>query len=136
MRLVMLIGTLVLLVGCTSDPVLLRHSKTGKTVKCGPYPTFHFPDKAAAVQRERGCIEDYQRQGYERVMDSLGETSNPMKGDIERALDRHVKDALFCFKAQNIDINRTITKASHQRTRTIVERMHGRARMDNCRSSW
>ena len=36
--------------------------------------------------------------------DSLGETSNPVKGDIERALDRHVKDALFCFKAQNIDI--------------------------------
>ena len=63
MRLLLLIGMLTLVTGCTSA-VHLRHSETGKTVKCGPYLM-----TGGVVARERGCIEDYQRQGYERVMD-------------------------------------------------------------------
>jgi hypothetical protein len=63
MRLFMLIGALTLLVGCT-DAVHLRHPETGKTVKCGPYYV-----NVTTVARERGCIEDYQRQGYQRVME-------------------------------------------------------------------
>ena len=41
--------------------------QTGKTIKCGPYYMAGWVDKASAVARERGCIQDYQRQGYERV---------------------------------------------------------------------
>jgi len=62
-RLLLLIGALTLLTGCT-DAVLLRHPDTGKTVKCGPYTM-----SGGVVARERGCIEDYQRQGYKRVME-------------------------------------------------------------------
>lgn len=68
-RLLILVGMLTLLPGCMSDSVLLRHSQTGKTVKCGPYWMAGGADKATAVQRERGCIQDYQRQGYDRVME-------------------------------------------------------------------
>ena len=57
-------GTLVVLAGCTG-PVILRDPETDKTVQCGPDDT----EQSAAVtdQRERDCIEDYQRQGYKRV---------------------------------------------------------------------
>ena len=57
------------LVGCSTDAVLLRHGGTGKTVKCGPYSTTTREARIAAVEHERGCITDYQRQGYERVME-------------------------------------------------------------------
>lgn len=57
------------LVACGTDPVLLRHSGTGKTIKCGPYSTTTREARLAAVEHERGCILDYQRQGYERVME-------------------------------------------------------------------
>jgi hypothetical protein len=61
----------VLVVGtaaCTPDPPLLRNPHTGKTVRCGPYP-FHGPPGSdySAPRYERECIEDYERQGYERV---------------------------------------------------------------------
>jgi hypothetical protein len=68
-RLFTIIGALTLLVGCTSDEVHLRHPQTGKTVKCGPYSTTTREARFTAVEHERGCIQDYQRQGYERVMD-------------------------------------------------------------------
>jgi len=62
MRLVLLIGMLAVVTGCTSA-VHLR-DKEGKTVQCGPYFM-----SGGVVARERGCISDYQRQGYERVME-------------------------------------------------------------------
>jgi hypothetical protein len=59
---------LVLLAGCAATAaVFLRHPKTGETVQCGPYPYTGYTATAVAIQ-ERGCIEDFQRQGYERVM--------------------------------------------------------------------
>jgi hypothetical protein len=60
---------LVGLVGCTSDPAFLRHPQTGKKAQCGPYSVAGWAATQAATVRERGCIEDYQRQGYERVME-------------------------------------------------------------------
>ena len=69
MRLLMLIGMLTLLAGCQTDPVHLRHPQTGKRVQCGPYPAYSFQHQMASANQERGCIEDYQRQGYERVME-------------------------------------------------------------------
>ena len=54
---------LVLLTGCTSDTVRLRHPQTGRTAQCGP--NRGMSPETAAVQREH-CIEHYDRQGYER----------------------------------------------------------------------
>lgn len=57
-----------LLVGCSTDPVLMRHVVTGKTVTCGPYPKTLAVDRLVVNERERGCIVDFQRQGYERAV--------------------------------------------------------------------
>ena len=62
-RFVIVMG-LALLSGCA--PVYLHHPETGKTAKCGSY----FEDPAldhSARLLKRGCIEDYERQGYDRV---------------------------------------------------------------------
>lgn len=64
---IILTAACAILVGCTTDPILLRHSTTGQMVKCGPYAAGGGTPALAAVQREAQCIGDYQRQGYERV---------------------------------------------------------------------
>lgn len=74
MRLLWLIGLAALLAGCAIDAVALVHPQTGKEAQCGPYYYFSamssgMLSKAAAVEREQVCIEDYQRQGYERMME-------------------------------------------------------------------
>ena len=61
-RFVMTLG-LVLLTGCASDTVRLRHPQTGKTAQCGP--NRGMSSQTAVVEQER-CIEHYQLQGYER----------------------------------------------------------------------
>ncbi len=65
-----LVGLLALLPGCVRDAVVLIHPQTGKEVQCGP---FYFTgmesgifSKAAAEERERDCVSDYQKKGYER----------------------------------------------------------------------
>jgi hypothetical protein len=63
-RLLMLAFVLIL-AGCQTTPVKLRHAD-GRVVTCGPYPATGIPASAGAM-RERGCIEDFQRQGFERV---------------------------------------------------------------------
>jgi hypothetical protein len=55
-----------LLVGCRSETVQLRHPQTGVEVQCGPYEETGVTAQMAESKRER-CIQDYQRQGYERV---------------------------------------------------------------------
>jgi hypothetical protein len=57
-------GTFMVLAGCTG-PVILRHPETGKTVQCSPDDREQPAD--VAYQRERDCIEAYERQGYKRV---------------------------------------------------------------------
>lgn len=55
----------LLLAGCTTTPITLRHAD-GRVAKCGPYPASGIPATAGAM-REAQCIQDFQRQGYERV---------------------------------------------------------------------
>lgn len=57
-------GAVAVLAGCTG-PVILRHPETGKTVQCSPDDTNQRAE--IVYQRERDCIEAYQRQGYRRV---------------------------------------------------------------------
>jgi len=50
--------------GCA--PVYLRHPDTGMTVQCGPDVEDPASDHSARLLK-RGCIENYERQGYERL---------------------------------------------------------------------
>jgi hypothetical protein len=43
----------------------MRHPD-GRVAKCGPYDNRPLNSQASAI-RERGCVEDYQRQGFERA---------------------------------------------------------------------
>ena len=55
--------------GCAvSEKVFLRNP-AGQTVQCGPYTVAGNLNAAAENSHIelRGCIADYQRQGYERV---------------------------------------------------------------------
>lgn len=57
----------LLLTACAStEVVVLKHTGTGQTVQCGPYQYNNYSAGAAAL-REIQCIQDYQRQGYERL---------------------------------------------------------------------
>jgi len=49
---------------CATPRILLRHPSTGVTVECGAEG--ELPGSGAAYRRQRDCVEDYQRQGYER----------------------------------------------------------------------
>lgn len=53
-----------LITGCVGA-VTLRHPGTGRTVTCGPY-ALKFGVGGDQLNR---CLDDYQRQGYERVPD-------------------------------------------------------------------
>ena len=59
------VGLLVALTmaGCGTSTIYLKHPQTGQSVTCGPY----LRGDVAGVLELRGCAEDFQRQGYERV---------------------------------------------------------------------
>ena len=72
----------VFLAGCsTSDPVYLRHPQTGKKVQCGPYMNAGIWGLQSAKRRERDCIVDYQRQGYELDI-TIGEDAEGHGGEL------------------------------------------------------
>lgn len=52
----------LLLAGCVSG-VTLRHPTSGQTVKCGPYALKY----GVGYQELDRCLDDYQRQGYQRA---------------------------------------------------------------------
>jgi len=63
----LLIGATVALAACSkSETVHLRHAATGETVQCGPYWKQGMIWKGAVMQELRFCVEDFQRQGFER----------------------------------------------------------------------
>lgn len=64
MRYLALAGLCVALAACSS-PIMLRDSM-GRMASCGPYPALGVSGIIGA-EREKQCITDYQRQGYERV---------------------------------------------------------------------
>jgi hypothetical protein len=58
----------VTVTGCVAsgDPITLRHPITGQVTKCPGYS--RIPAQAAfAEMQQRNCVQDYQRQGYERA---------------------------------------------------------------------
>ena len=70
MSLLMLGAMRALLTGCVRDAVILIHPQTRKEAQCGPYyftgMSSGIFSEAAAEERERDCVTDYQQRGYER----------------------------------------------------------------------
>lgn len=64
-----LAGILLMLAGCATERVSLRHPETGATLTCGPYAYNPLigPDVEAAQAQQNVCVNIYFRQGYERV---------------------------------------------------------------------
>jgi hypothetical protein len=65
------LGLLLLFGGCAAD-VKLRHPGTGRTAVCeGGYPTRGIAGltNQTAKELQIRCVDDYVRQGYERVPD-------------------------------------------------------------------
>jgi hypothetical protein len=60
--LAMLLAVILLLAGCVGG-VKLRHPATKQEAQCGPY-AIKF---GLGYQELERCLNDYQRQGFERV---------------------------------------------------------------------
>ena len=62
----------VMIAGCvaSSEVVHLKHPVKGDVIKCGPYqvPASKRASASVTAQNElRYCVEDFQRQGYQRI---------------------------------------------------------------------
>jgi hypothetical protein len=62
MRYPAIILVVIMLGGCTTTPVILKHPTTGETAQCGPYV-----NTDAGVLWEAQCVGHYQAQGYQRI---------------------------------------------------------------------
>jgi len=51
----------------TIDAVTLKHPVTGEIVQCGPHTGLGRSAFAVTAQLQRGCIQDYKEQGFQRV---------------------------------------------------------------------
>lgn len=58
---------LCLAVSACSAPVTMRNPTTGQTAQCGPYGFGLAFGGAQLAAREGQCINDFQRQGFERA---------------------------------------------------------------------
>jgi hypothetical protein len=65
-RLALALCALLLLTGCSTPIITLRHPD-GRTVACGNSYTFGYGGAFVSAERDRACVADYQRQGFERV---------------------------------------------------------------------
>ena len=75
---VLVFGGALLLGGCGTGAVYLKHPVTGDVAKCGSYfepnPLFPgFSECCGALKRLRHCIEDFQAQGYVRLSEDYDE---------------------------------------------------------------
>lgn len=57
----------LLLTGCATTPVITLRHADGRVTKCGGLYASGGATETAAAIRESQCIQDFQRQGYERV---------------------------------------------------------------------
>ena len=57
------------LAGCATSEIIYLKNQAGETVECGPY-TYNMnsnTDAMLAQAKVRDCVDDYRRQGYERI---------------------------------------------------------------------
>jgi hypothetical protein len=67
MRLALAICLCAMALGACTSPVKLYNARTGQAVQCGPYASDMVTGTNAYAVREAQCIQDFQRQGYERM---------------------------------------------------------------------
>ena len=63
----MLLVAAMTLAACARPAVQLRHPGTGQTATCGPYAAAGPIRSQTLGAQERACVEDYEKQGYQRV---------------------------------------------------------------------
>ena len=63
-RLALALGAALLLIGCSSTSKLAHPD--GRRAECGGSYAYGIHSSASQA-RDRDCVQDYQRQGYERV---------------------------------------------------------------------
>ncbi len=66
MRIALAAAALLLATSCSSETAYLKNPATGEAATCGPYSLRGLGATAQALAL-RGCIDDYQRQGFIRV---------------------------------------------------------------------
>lgn len=67
-RLFAITVVLALVAGCTTEQILLRHPQTNEIAKCGPFSAPTVADRVEGIKRTRECVEEYERQGYRRIL--------------------------------------------------------------------
>jgi len=69
MRLAAALCALMLAACATSETIILRNM-AGQMLQCGPYPAGlgTSTSRLIAESNLRNCVTDFQRQGYERVL--------------------------------------------------------------------
>jgi len=55
------------LAGCSTSETVYLTNESGQRVTCGPYSSTTRTQDVLAQESLRSCVEDFQRQGYERV---------------------------------------------------------------------
>ena len=69
MRAAIIILMAIGLAGCATSETVYLINESGNTVQCGPFTDYGAVNLANQTTEAqlRGCISDYQRQGYERA---------------------------------------------------------------------
>lgn len=67
-RLFTITVVLAVAAGCTTEQILLRHPQTNEIAKCGPFSAPTVADRVEGIKRTRECVEEYERQGYRRIL--------------------------------------------------------------------
>jgi len=67
-RLFTITVVLAIVAGCATEQILLRHPQTSEIAKCGPFSAPTVSDRVEGIKRTRECVEEYERQGYRRIL--------------------------------------------------------------------
>jgi hypothetical protein len=68
---ILILGSLILSACVSSNTVYLRqvyyNAQTNEIVQCGPFTVLDYREERTILASLSDCVEDYQRQGYERM---------------------------------------------------------------------
>jgi hypothetical protein len=67
MRAVFLIAIVAVSLAACTESIKMKNTQTGQITRCGPYASVALGGGTNQAQREMQCIQDFQRQGYERM---------------------------------------------------------------------
>ena len=70
MRAILLMAVFLVAACGSVDDVHLRHPETGEIAICNGATGLNSADRRTMVIEQRGCIEDFKEQGFQRVSES------------------------------------------------------------------